>query len=480
MRKFLFVFLTVFVTTGLVVRAEEEMTRSTLDDQKSVALTIYNVDLALIKDEREIQIRKGLNELEFMDVASSIDPTSVHIRPLGGGGFAVLEQNFEYDLLSPMKLLDKYVGKEVIVEEVNPGTGKIVSRQARILSTQGGLVYEVDGKITFDLLKEGDLEGRRFVFPDIPPDLKARPTLVWLLEGDQAGTQRIEASYLAGQVSWKADYVMVLGEGDDQADLNAWVTIENMSGATYRNAELKLVAGDVQRVTQRGRRGRKNLMTYDVAESRAPQFEEESFFEYHLYTLDRKTTIKDRETKQLSLVEVEKIPVVKKFMYYGAYSRYPVRSGQESTPDHVGVYLEFVNNSANRLGIPLPEGTVRVYKKDRKGALQFIGEDRIDHTPKDERLTIKTGEAFDVLAERKQTAYDKVAKNVTERSIEISVRNHKKEDVSVTVIEPMTGDWKILNSSHPYKKTLSKEARFTVDVPAGGETTIAYRVRVKY
>jgi len=480
MREIITSVATVLVIASLVFGADEKVTRSTLEDQLSVALTIYNVDLALVKDEREIRIGKGLNELEFMDVASSIDPTSVHIRPLGGGGFAVLEQNFEYDLLSPMKLLDKFVGKEVIVEEADPGTGKLISRKARILSTQGGLVYEVEGRITFDLMKEGDLDDRRIIFPDIPPDLKARPTLVWLLDGDRAAAQRVEASYLTGEISWKADYVMVLNESDDQADLNAWVTIDNRSGTTYRDAELKLVAGDVQRLPQRGQGIRKSQMAYDVVEARVPQFEEESFFEYHLYTLDRKTTIKDRETKQLSLVEVETVPVTKRFMYYGAYNPIPARSGQESTPDHVGVYLEFVNSSANRLGIPLPEGTVRVYKKDKRAALQFIGEDHIDHTPKDERITIKTGEAFDVLAERKQTAYEKVAKNVTERSLEISIRNHKKEDVSVTVIEPMTGDWKILDSSHPYRTTSSKEARFTVDVGAGGETLITYRVRVKY
>jgi hypothetical protein len=177
---------------------------------------------------------------------------------------------------------------------------------------------------------------------------------------------------------------------------------------------------------------------------------------------------------------VEGVPVVKKFMYRGATRYYPVRSGQESTPDHVGVYLEFINSSGNRLGIPLPEGTVRVYKKDRKGSLQFVGEDLIDHTPKDERVTIRTGEAFDVLAERKQTSYEKISKNVTERSYEISVRNHKEENISVTVIESMVGDWKIIDSTHKYQVISTREVRFTVDVAAGQETLVSYRVRVKY
>ncbi|MFQ6104619.1 MAG: DUF4139 domain-containing protein [Candidatus Glassbacteria bacterium] len=472
--------LVILLVTLTSVRAEEKVTRSTIADQKSVAITVYNVNLALVKDERELAIEKGTNRLQFMDVASAIDPTSVHIRSLGGDAFTVLEQNFEYDLLSPTKLLDKFVDREVVVEEKDVETGKLTSRKAKILSTQGGLVYEVEGKITFDFLKEGDLGGRRIIFPDIPPDLKARPTLVWLLEGRKSSTQRVEASYLTDDISWKADYVMVLGEDDDVADMNAWVTIDNKSGASYRDAELKLVAGEVQRVTDERRQFAERRATADMGMAKAPQFEEEAFFEYHLYTLGRRTTIRDRETKQLSLVEVEKIPVEKKFMYRGISRYYPVRGQREGAPDHVGVYLEFKNTAENNLGIPLPAGKMKVYKKDRKGALQFIGEDLITHTPKDERITIKTGEAFDVVAERKQTSYEKVSKGVTERSYEISLRNHKEENVKVTVIEPMVGDWKIIRSSHPYEKTSAREVRFTVDVGAGTETVVSYTVRVKY
>ncbi len=478
---FLYVILTIVFAASSVCAAEGKETMSTIDDQKSVALTIYNVNLALVKDVREIPIKHGVNHLQFMDVASSIDPTSVHIRSLEAGPvFTVLEQNFEYDLLSPAKLLDKYVGREVIIEEKDTDTGKLVSRRAKILSTQGGLVYEVDGKITFDFLKEGNLDDRRIIFPDIPVDLRARPTLVWMLDGDRETTQTVEASYLAEEINWKADYVMVLSEKDDASDLNAWVTINNGSGATYRNTELKLVAGDVQRVTDRGYLPERRLTADAVYAAKAPQFEEEAFFEYHLYTLDRKTTIKDRETKQLSLVEATGVPVVKKFMYRGSSRYNSGRSARENPPDHVGVFLEFVNSKENKLGIPLPEGKVRVYKKDRKGALQFIGEDLIDHTPKDERLTIKTGEAFDVVAERTQTSYEKVSKRVTERAMEISIRNHKEEDIEVTLIEPMTGDWKIITSSHPYEVASSREARFTVRVGAGSETVVSYRVRVKY
>jgi hypothetical protein len=478
MREYLLLALCTLI--GAAGTRGQEVTRSTKDDQRGIALTVYNVNLGLVKEEREISIGAGLTTLQFMDVAASIDPTSVHIRSLEGTpGFTVLEQNFEYDLLSPGKMLDKYVGRDVSIEERDPETGRMASRTAKILSTQGGLVYEFDGKISFDFMSEEGFEGKRIIFPEIPPDLVARPTLVWLLDGKRAGKERVEASYLTNDISWRADYVIVVGEKDDVADMNAWVTIENNSGAAYRDAELKLVAGDVQRVTEERPQLAKG--TDRLAEFAAvPQFEEEPFFEYHLYTLDRKATLRDQEKKQLSLLQASGVPVMKKFMSRTISPYMPVRPREESPPVHAGVYLELENKAANGLGMPLPRGTVRVYKKDRKGALQFIGEDRIDHTPKDEKITIRMGEAFDVVTERIQTSFEKVSKTVTERSYEISIRNHKEERIQITLVEPVSGDWKITTSSHPYEKVSAREVRFTVPVEAGGETVVTYTIRVTF
>lgn len=480
MRSITSAVLCVALVPALAWGGEETVTRSTKEDQRAVSLTVYNVNLGLVKEEREIAVGRGLTSLQFMDVAAAIDPTSVHIRSLEGSPpFSVLEQNFEYDLLSPAKMLDKYVGREVTIEEKDPQTERLTSRTARILSTVDGLVYEIDGKITFDFLSDEGLEGRRIVFPDIPPDLVPRPTLVWLLEAERQGKARVEASYLTGGISWKADYVMVIGGNDDTADMNAWVTIENNSGAAYRDAELGLVAGEVQRVTEERRQLAKGRDVLAAEMARAPQFVEEAFFEYHLYTLERKTTIKDREKKQISLLEVPGIAVSKKFMSKASVY-YPVRQREEGVPEHAGVFLEFENKADRGLGIPLPAGTVRVYKKDRKGSLQFIGEDRVDHTPKDEKVTIKMGEAFDVVVERVQTSFEKISKTVTERSYEISVRNHKEESIAVTLIEPMSGEWKITTSSHTYEKVSAREVRFTVPVAGDGETIVSYTVRVEY
>ncbi len=448
---------------------------STSDDQTGVALTIYNVNLGLVKDQRQIRLFKGIGDLRFMDVSAQIIPTSVHIKSLvNPETLQVLEQNYEYDLLNPQKLLDKYVGKEVKLYTKNPYTEREEIVTATLLSNNGQPIFKIGDEITFG-------HPGRIVFPGVPENLNAKPTLVWMLENSLPSTQKIEASYLTNGINWRSDYVVTLNDKDDRADLSGWVTIDNHSGATYKNAKLKLVAGDVNRAKNEYEYKDKMLRVAEAAaKAPAPQFKEDSFFEYHIYTLERSATVKDNQTKQISLVTADDIPVKKELLYYGANYYYYNRYGDAMSNQKVGVFVEIQNKKEHNLGIPLPKGTVRVYKADKEGSLQFVGEDSIDHTPKDEKVRIKLGDAFDVVGSRKQTDWKKIAYDTYEAAFEISLRNHKKEDVVVKVVEPIPGDWTMLSSSHEYKKTEAFTAEFNIPVPKDKEVKLTYRVRMRY
>ncbi len=451
-----------------------ELLSSSLEDQTGVAVTVYNVNLGLIKDQREIKLPRGKGELRFMDIASNIIPTSVYIKSLvDPDTLQILEQNYEYDLLNPQKLLDKYVGKDVKLYYKNPYTEREEIVTATLLSNNGGPIFKIGDEITFG-------HPGRIIFPGVPENLISKPTLVWLLENTLSSVQRVEATYLTNGINWRADYVVTLNDKDDKADLSGWVTIDNKSGTTYKNAKLKLVAGDVHRVKDEYEYRDKMLRVAEAASKAAPQFEEKEFFEYHIYTLQRPSTIKDNQTKQISLVTADNIPVKKELLFYGARYYYYSQYGEAMTNQKVGVFIEMENKKENNLGIPLPKGTVRVYKHDHEGSLQFVGEDSIDHTPKDEKVRVKLGDAFDVVGSRKQTDWKKIASDTYEASFEISLRNHKKEDVVVKVIEPIPGDWKMLSSSHEYKKTEAFTAEFNIPVPKDKETKLTYRVRMRF
>ena len=451
------------------------VTTSTLDDQQSVSLTIYNTNLGLVKDQRQLKLPKGVNELRFMGVASQIIPTSVHIKSLvNPDSLLVLEQNYEYDLLNPQKLLDKYVGKEVKLFTKNPYTEREGVVTATLLSNNGGPIFKIGDEITYG-------HPGRIIFPGVPEDLMAKPTLVWLAENSLLNGQKIEASYLTNGINWQSDYVVTLNDKDDKADLAGWVTIDNKSGTTYRNAKLKLVAGDVNRVKDELEYKRGMLQVAEMAaKAAAPQFKEESFFEYHIYTLQRPATVKDNQTKQISLVQADAIAVKKELLYRGASYYYRSRYGEAMSNQKVGVFVEIENREMNHLGIPLPKGTVRVYKQDSSGSLQFVGEDSIDHTPKDEKVRIKLGDAFDVVGTRKQIDWKKIAYDTYEAAFEISLRNHKNEDVVVKVVEPIPGDWKMLSATHEFTKSEAFTAEFQVPVQKDGETKVSYRVRMRY
>ena len=290
----------------------------------------------------------------------------------------------------------------------------------------------------------------------------------------------MEASYLTSGITWKADYVVVLNAKDTGGDLSGWVTIDNKSGATYPDAALKLVAGDVHRARPRQEMRAVLESAAKAAAAPQPQFQEESFFEYHLYSLQGRTTIKQNQTKQISLLDAPDIAIKKELRFYGASQYYRGQLGTPISNQKVGVFLEIANTEQHRLGIPLPKGTVRVYKAAADQSLQFIGEDVIDHTPKDEKVKIKMGEAFDVVGERTQRDWKKIAWNLYETEWDVELRNHKKEDVEVTIIEPVPGDWEVVKSSHPYTKVEAHTLQYVVKVPKDGKVTVNYRVRMRW
>ena len=442
----------------------------THDDQKDLMVTIYNGNLGLVKDTREVRLDAGMLEVQFADVAAQIDPTSVHLKSLTDpSGLKILEQNYEYDLLTSAKLMEKYVGKKVRLYQSNGSY-----QEATLLSTNGP-VYEINGQIHMGHYGQ-------VVLPALPENLVSKPTLVWLLRNAKAAAQRVEASYLTGGINWKADYVMVINAADNRSDLTGWVTIDNKSGATYSNAALKLVAGDINRAKDRRQEGRVMELANKAASpaSADRDFKSEGFFEYHLYTLDGRTTIKDSQTKQLSLMSASEVPVDKHFIYYGAADYYRTQYGVPMSNQKVGVYLELKNSKENRLGMPIPKGRVRVYKADTSGSQQLIGEDWVDHTPKDEKIKIKMGDAFDVVGERTQKDWKRIASNLYEVEWEISLRNHKKEAITVEVVEPMPGDWEVIRASYPHEKIQAFTARWKIPVPKEGETKLSYRIRVRF
>jgi hypothetical protein len=461
-------------------QASQQAGTSTLEDQKSVAITVYNSNLGLVKDTRTLRIPRGTSLLRFMDVAQQINATSVHIKSItAADALNVVEQSYEYDLLNPQKLLDKYVGKEItlVLRTVQNNSETLTPTKATLLSNNNGQVWQIGNQIIINPTNIAEMR-----FDSLPQDLIAKPTLVWTLTNTGAESHTVEASYLTQGMGWRSDYVVVVNQTDTKADLNGWVTINNNSGTAYRNAELKLVAGDVNRVRDEAVNGQMKVMSMRAQAAEAvPQFQEQSFFEYHLYSLQRATTLKNNETKQISLLSAANLNVKKELIVNGqAFYYQGYNNPGEPVKEKVGVFIGFKNAKENNLGLPLPAGVVRVYKADTTGAQQFVGEDRIDHTPKDENVRIKLGDAFDVVAERKQMDYKNISRRVFEYAYEIRIRNHKEEAISVIVNEPIGGDWEIVNSTFPAEKTAAFAARFTVPVAKDGEAVLSYRVRVKF
>ena len=461
--------------TAAMAQAEQITTAS---DRQSVNITVYNSNLGLVRETRRLTLPDGRIALRFADVTAQIRPETVHLGSLTSpAALHILEQNYQYDLLNPAKLLDKFVGKEItlVLRRYQNNTESFEPVQATLLSNNGGQVWRINGQIVINPTNIAEIR-----FPDLPKNLVATPTLVWDLENHQAGPQTVEASYLTSGMNWRADYVLLVNAEDTKGDLQGWVTLTNASGASFDDARLQLVAGDVNRVSEQRTYALAGAMNAKAAADET-QFQEQGFFEYHLYTLQRPTTIRDNETKQVSLLEAAGFDLKKEFVLNGQHYYFTgYNAPGQPIKEKVGVYVQFRNSQQNKLGMPLPAGTVRLYKKDDKGNQQFIGEDRIDHTPKDEDVRVKVGDAFDIVAERKQTDYKVIARNVYEYAYEIKIRNHKEGPVTVMVNEPIGGDWEMISSTFEAKKTAAFAAQFSVPVAKDGEATLSYRVRVRY
>lgn len=427
------------------------------NNQKQVSVTVYNNNLGVIKDVRDINLKSGMSNVSITDVAKLIDPTSVHIKFDG----EVIEQNYQYDLVSLDKILQKYVDKEISLFSEN---NEFV--EGKLLSSMGGqIVLETKEG---GLLMIPNVSKYRFSVGSLPEGLITKPTLVWLLNSNKSGKQDVEISYQTQGMNWHAEYVAVLNKDDTKIDLNSWVSVENNSGTTYKNAKLKLVAGDVNRVQDNRRiyKGREQIEMLAMTAA-ADQFEEKEFFEYHIYNLQRPTTLSQNETKQISLFESQNVDANKKYFF---------RSTGYSSNSKVNVIIEFANKEEQNLGVPMPKGKVRVYKSDGE-SVEFVGEDLIDHTPKNETIKLKIGDAFDVIAEERQVEHKKITNKVYEQDFEIKIKNRKNEKVVVEVERYLGLNWEVLSSSLEYKKKNAQTITFQVPVNKDDETVLIYKVR---
>lgn len=460
-------------TLGLVAPISAASLVSGRENRTDVGVTIYTNGLALIREVRNVALPKGESELKFMDVASAIIPATVYVRSPKDPRFFIIEQNYEYDLLSESRLLDKYIGKTLSLVTFDRDNNKKESVDAVLLSNQDGTpVFRIEDKIFLGY------PGTK-VLPQLPGELVSRPTLTWLVSSGTGQTTPLEVSYLTEALTWKADYVVALDSQDTKADLTGWVTLDNQSGAAYDSAALTLVAGEVNRVATGFGRGVMKSMTLESA-APAPEFVENPFFEYHTYNLSRRTTLKDKQTKQITLNSAKGITVKKEYIVRGNDWFYWSPYRENNQKQTVAVELSFENKKGNNLGIPLPMGTMRIYKKDLSGNQQFAGEDRIEHTPRDEIVRLKLGEAFDIVAKRTQTDFKKVSDRSVENSWKIVLRNHKDQSVKVNIEERFNGEWKILATNLQSEKIDAFTARFVIDVPAGKEADLTYRVKVSH
>ncbi len=445
--------------------------------QKAVSLTVYNSGMALVRDTREASLPQGEVRLQFPGVARQIQSSTVQIVSLSpAAGLKVLEQRYEYNLLTPESLLRGYVGKTVtIVDEHNPD--KQVS--AKLIAANPAPVWEIGGKIVTGLKAD------QYMFPRVPSALTAKPALVALVESHRAGPQEIQLSYLTNGIGWSADYVLTVARDWQTGSVSGWFTIDNRTGTAFRNAALQLVAGQVRQVGPAygiagGVPGRFER-TAQVVRAAMPLIMQQPFAAYHLYTVERPATLANNETTQISLLTAGGVHLTRTYEVQGQtyYFHSPLESA-EPLRDPVQIHLKFVNTKQNSLGVPLPEGVVRVYRNDAQERTQLIGEARIGHTPEGERLNLTIGNAFDIVAERKQTDYRRSGPNAAEMAFAITLRNHGGKPVQVMVNEPFGGDWQITDSNFPYQKTGAFSARFTVPVPAKGITVLKYRVHVQW
>ncbi|MBS2006288.1 MAG: DUF4139 domain-containing protein [Cyanobacteria bacterium SZAS TMP-1] len=470
-----------------VFAAEFKSEAANKAESLGVAITVYNQNFGLVKDIRNFELKEGINSIRFEDVAAAIDPTTVSFTSLTApNSVAVREQNYQFDLMDVGTILSKSVGKEIKIRQYTTGgtheiTGVLLNPPQVSVSDSNGNVSQRSQSIVLKtasgivLGPSGEVE-----IAELPPGLVSKPSLLWKLDCDKPGTHKTEISYQTQGLNWKCDYVAVANADDSAADLTSWVTLDNKSGATYKNAALKLMAGDVHKIQPPAAPRPMMLKSAMFSGGMAPQFTEQSFAEYHLYSLANKTDVMNNETKQLTLFNTSNVPVKKLYIFDTPQPYYAGFNPSGATNGKVNVKLELVNSRENNLGMPMPKGKVRVYKRDKDGAMQFVGEDLIDHTPKDEKVRVYIGDAFDLVGERKQTNFNQVSTKIQRSSMEISLRNHKETPVTITCVERAYGDWKIISSSQPSTKKDSHTFEFAVKVPANGEAKVNYEVETRY
>ena len=440
-------------------------------EAENLEVTIYNADLGVVKEYRAKYLPAGIINVLYEGVASRIDPTSVRLKAVDSV-IEVVEQNYQYDLVSKEKILKKYIGKDIEAYLTYGGKKEMI--EGTLLSYRGDQLIIRDKAGLIQIIDSNTL-----VLPELPEGLITNPTLVWILNVTESRNHTLELSYMTSGMSWDADYVIVTNRNDTKLDLNGWVTVTNNAGTTFKDTALKLVAGDVHRAPE-------EVVEWVIASEeeltaapRASQFEEETLFEYHMYDLQRRTTLKNNEQKQISLLEATDVAVEKEYVYddIPRWWRYGY-DWSDTGEKKVDVMLNFNNSEGNNLGIPLPKGAVRVFTNDKAGKLQFIGEDSIDHTPKDETISLFIGQAFDIVGERTQMDFNKLA-NWYEYVWAVNLRNHKDADIVVTVVERTSGDWEIPKENYNHTKVSNNEIVWQIPVKANSESTLTYTIRYK-
>lgn len=451
---------------------------TTQNDRQRITLTIYGNDLGLVREIRRVRLPRGIARVRVHDVASTLDPATISVMARDSrAAFAVLEQAYAYDVLKPDRLLERSVGKELTLVRrlmVN-GAEQLVPVKALLLAYRDGqAVWKIGDEI---VIQPAIAEIR---FPSIPEGLMVQPALLWTVRNEAGSERELEVSYLARGFSWEAHYAMMVDDAERTADLSVWATVTNQSGIAFRNAELRLMAGEIQRV---GPSRPREVELYALARKelvQAPDVQPQDVFEYHLYAFDRPVTLEQNETKQLALVAARNVSLRKEYVVTGQgyYYRQPVEPGQPIR-EPVRVTLSFKNTQEHGLGLPLPAGTVRIYKRDPQAGPQLLGEDRLPHTPREEWVRVNVGRAFDLVVERRQTAFQRIGRDVYESEYELLVRTRKSEDITLTVIEPVGGDWEVVHSTFPWERSGAFAIRFTVPVARGAEAKLVYRVRVR-